>query len=175
MTPTLVHRYAWPIREAIEHLLGDAAGDCEAWRIRIEGDEVVIDVVAPTNIESQTPAGEKIRTAQGDAMEPVPVTGQPPVGTGSPANEAGKSNVALGKPKGGALAQRAGIICAEKGLWRFLAETFHASGVDSADAAATLLRAECGITSRSELDHNPDAAEIFREIESKYRLWLEGY
>lgn len=33
--------------------------------------------------EIASPAGERIRSAQDEAMEPVPATGQPPVGAGS--------------------------------------------------------------------------------------------
>ncbi|RWP64867.1 hypothetical protein [Mesorhizobium sp.] len=38
----------------------------------------------PTVMESQPPAGEKIRSTQGNAMEAAPVTGQSPVGAASP-------------------------------------------------------------------------------------------
>lgn len=36
-----------------------------------------------TLLQIASPAGERIRSAQDEAMEPVPATGQPPVGTGS--------------------------------------------------------------------------------------------
>jgi hypothetical protein len=175
MKPQIVHRYAIPLQAVIERLIGMEAADGEAFNVTVEDDDLVVEIIDPRTQGPQTPAGEKIRTAQGDAMETVPVTGQPPVGTVSPSNETAKGDAAPEKPKGGPLAQRAGIICAEKGFWRFLAEAYQATGVDSADAAATLLRAECGITSRSELDHHAKAGETFRGIESKYRMWLEGY
>ncbi|MER8762827.1 hypothetical protein [Mesorhizobium sp. M0968] len=173
MTPTLVHRYAFPVRDAIEQLLGGAAADCEAWRIRIEADELVIDVVAP--IESQTPAGEKIRTAQGNAMETVPVTGQPPVGTVSPLNEAELKATPLEPPrKGGPLARQAGMMCGEKGFWTFIGKKFGVT-VASADEAAAWLKAQCGVKSRVDFDYDDAKADNFREIDKAYRLWLEGY
>lgn len=177
MTPTLVHRYTFPVRDAIEQLLGDAAGDCEAWRIRLEADELVIDVVAPSSIESQTPAGEKIRTAQGDAMETVPATGQPPVGTVSPSNKAEAAEAKPAEPpprKGGPLAQRAAISCGEKGFWTFIGKKFGVT-IGSADEAAVWLKAQCGINSRVDLDYEEAKADNFRDIDKSYRLWLEGY
>lgn len=36
-----------------------------------------------SEIQIASPAGERIRSAQDEAMEPVPATGQPPVGAGS--------------------------------------------------------------------------------------------
>ncbi|TJV51095.1 MAG: hypothetical protein E5Y01_16025 [Mesorhizobium sp.] len=164
MKPQIVHRYTIPLQTVIEQLIGKEAADGEGFLVAVEDNDLVVDIIEPRPQESQTPAGEKIRSAQGEAMETAPATGQPPVGAVSPTER-----------KGGPLAQRAAIMCGEKGFWRFLAETYNAKGIDSAEAAATLLRAECGVTSRSEIDHNPAAAEIFRPIESRYRMWLEGY
>lgn len=94
MTPTLVHRYAFPIPEAIEALLGDAVGDCEAWSIRIEGDEVVVDVVAPApNLEPSIDDISSLPAQQPDLKPEL---------------------------KGGRLAQRAAIACGERGFWTFL-------------------------------------------------------
>ena len=45
--PLTVHRYSIPTTDAIERLIGSAAGDAEAWQIRVEGDSVVVDLVAP--------------------------------------------------------------------------------------------------------------------------------
>ncbi|PWJ93602.1 hypothetical protein C8D77_101281 [Mesorhizobium loti] len=150
MTPQIVHRYAWPIRDAIEHLLGEAAGDCEAWRIRIEGEELVIDVVAPAARE--VVAAPSIETP----AEPQPEEPAKP------------------ERKGGKLAQTAGIICAERGFWKFLAEKYDAR-IETADAAAEWLRAQCGVASRADLDHEPLKAETFRDVEKAYRFWLDGY
>ena len=180
MKATIVHRYSWPIREAIEQLLGDAAGDCEGWRLRVEGDELVIDVVAPayTGRTIEVPdnfdherlcalieAGEfKMPAPAGRAsIEEAPSIEMPAPEEPNP------------ERKGGPLAQRAGIICGEKGFWKFLIDRCGAVGIDSADSAAVAVRTRCGVTSRSELDHNAAAAENFRKIEGNYRLWLEGF
>lgn len=185
MTPTLVHRYAWPIREAIEQLLGDDAGDAEAWRIRIEADELVIDIVAPAyagrTIEvpenfdvdklcDMIVAGEfKMPTP----AERVPIKEAPSIEMAAPSNEAEEINTPE-KPKGGPLAQRAGIICAEKGFWRFLAEKY-GKKPETADAAADWLRSHLQIESRAALDHAPEPAAGFREVEKEYRFWLDGW
>lgn len=148
MTPTLVHRYAFPIREAIETLLGDAVGDCEGWRTRIEGDEVVIDVVAPV-------------PGIGPTLEEL---------TSLASNETAERNVPDPEPelKGGPLARRAAIACGERGFWTFL-------GVSSADEAKADVCRRCGITTRKMLDHDARAAATWQGIDSKYSLWKEGY
>jgi len=69
------------------------------------------------------------------------------------------------RPKGGPLAMRAGIICAEGAFHQFMS-------VQGQEAAADKVRSLCGISSRSELDHNPQAGEIFSDILSQYELWL---
>ncbi|MES0168183.1 hypothetical protein NKJ87_19710 [Mesorhizobium sp. M0027] len=150
MTPTIVHRYSWPIAEAIEHLLGNAVGDCETWRIRVEADEVVIDVVGPAEVTTNEAA--KINT-------PPPETETAP---------------AEPPRKGGPLAQRAAISCGEKGFWTFVGKKFGVT-VGSADEAAAWLKAQCGVTSRVDFDYDEAKADNFREIDKSYRLWLEGY
>lgn len=148
MTPVLVHRYAFPIREAIEVLLGDAVGDCEAWRIRVEGDEIVIDVVAPA--PGIVPTIEDIATLA--------------------SNETAKSYAPEPEPelKGGPLARRAGIACAEPGFAIFL-------GVNGEAAATADIYRRCGVTTRKMLDHDERAAAVWHDIDGKYRLWLEGH
>ena len=47
MTPTLVHRYAFPLRQAIAALVGDAYANGEQWSARVEGDTLVVDLIAP--------------------------------------------------------------------------------------------------------------------------------
>jgi hypothetical protein len=176
MTPTIVHRYAFPTREAIEALLGDAVGDCEAWRIRVEGDEVIIDVVAPaagiaptidevTSLEGGFGNGEKQPVDAGKASNSK--------GSGydsETSNEAAKSNTQDSEPelKGGPLARRAAIACGERGFWTFL-------GVSTADDAKADVCRRCWITTRKMLDHDDRAAAIWEDIDGKYRLWLEGH
>lgn len=72
--------------------------------------------------------------------------------------------------KGGKLAKLAGMLCADADFqaWieagnRQLAERapFELSG---ADLAAHLVRSICGVESRAELDHNPEAARRFHDV-----------
>lgn len=183
MTPTLVHRYTWPIAEAIEALLGDAVGDCEAWRIRIEADEVVIDVVAPADVGRTIEVPDNFDV---DKLCDMIVAGEfkmPVEGGELASNEAAKSDMATPEAdaapadpprKGGALARQAGIICGEKGFWTFLTKRFGAA-ISSADEAANWLREDCAIKTRADLDYEPAAAGRFKEISRRYGLWLEGY
>ncbi|GAA2887667.1 hypothetical protein GGQ99_004724 [Aminobacter niigataensis] len=163
MKPVIVHRYSWHITEAIEALLGDAAGDAKSWRIRVEGDELVVDIVAPD-----------LRLTPEQIAESCPL---PPAETSEAASVPAEEHAAeQPKPerKGGPLARSAAIIGSEKGFWTFAKQK---RGVDiaSAEEAGAWLRKVCGIESRADLDHDARAADIFRPIEKAYRLWLEGY
>lgn len=185
MTPAIVHRYAFPMRDAIERLLEDAVGDCDAWRIRIEGDEVVIDVIAPVLPE----AAQNMRTTmQPPSIVPTvdemvrgksreePRKHRPDAEPDFLADE--QSGETIPEPagsqdpepelKGGPLARRAAIACGERGFWTFL-------GVSSADEAKADVCRRCGVTSRKMLDHDESAAGVWRDIDGKYRLWLEGH
>ncbi len=77
---------------------------------------------------------------------------------------AAKSDEPAEKPKGGTLAQSAGIISGEPKFKQF-AETagFH--------DPAQYIRHFCGITSRVELDHKPEAARYFATLMADYRMW----
>lgn len=157
MKPVLVHRYSWRVSEAIEALLGDAIGDAEGWRLRVDGDEVVVDIIVPS-----APAGRAVvAEAPPIAADPEPIEEKP-------------EEAKPAKRKGGALAQRAGIICAEGGFWTFVAKRY-GEDIGSADAAAAWLRARCGIESRADLDHDDEPARKFRDISKAYALWLEGW
>lgn len=180
MTPTLVHRYAFRVREAIETLLGDAVGDCQAWRIRIEGDEVVVDVIAPAPGIAPT-MDEVTSIASSEAAKSYVASQSATKGAGEasgvggiemPGDAATQPDAASDRQepelKGGPLARRAAIACGERGFWTFL-------GVASAaDAKADVCR-RCGVTSRKLLDHDERAAAIWQDIDGKYRLWLEGH
>lgn len=167
MTPTLVHRFAFPIREAIEALLGDAVGDCEGWRIRVEHNEVVIDVIAPVQRESGN-LNENHALALAPASMP---SVEPTLGEVSSlaSNETAESSAPeREEPKGGRNAQRAAIACGERGFWTFL-------DVGSADAARDQILRRCGVTSRRYLDHSDHAAATWERIDRTYRFWLEGH
>jgi hypothetical protein len=69
------------------------------------------------------------------------------------------------KPK--SLAQIAGIICNEPAFWRYI-------DVPNAEEAAEYVRSRCGISTRSALDSNPDAAMVFRTLRADYQIWMQG-
>lgn len=75
--------------------------------------------------------------------------------------------------KGGKLAQKAGILCAEGAFRKFLAEKFPCEGIAmfDLDMAASELRFQCGVSSRAELDHNEEAARKFHDITTNYEAW----
>lgn len=58
------------------------------------------------------------------------------------------------RPKGGNLAKLAGQLCNNPEFQEMI-------GVHNAEDAANEIRSVCGITSRSELDHNAEAANLF--------------
>lgn len=150
MSPTIVHRHSWPIREAIEALLDSNVGDAARWEMRVDGDQLVVDIVAPVMAPALAPAEEDIAELS--------------------SNETAKSITQDPEPelKGGALARRAAIACGERGFWTFL-------GVTSADAAKADVCRRCGVTTRKMLDHDERAAAVWNDIDGKYRLWLEGH
>jgi hypothetical protein len=66
------------------------------------------------------------------------------------------------KPKGGALAKLAGMLCADPEFWAFLSDEFMTvDGVHSAEDAAAIIRNACQIKSRAELDSNAEAERDF--------------
>jgi hypothetical protein len=80
------------------------------------------------------------------------------------------------KPKGGKLAQRAGILCNEKGFWVFLKEHPNHGpmivAIESEKDAAGIIYDICDIVSRAELDYDLEAAAKFKDLEASYRAWL---
>jgi hypothetical protein len=72
------------------------------------------------------------------------------------------------KPKGGKLAQRAGIVCSDAGFAQFLSEFY---GYRK-DRVVEGLREMCGVRSRADLDHNPQAALKFNNLMAEYNAWL---
>ena len=65
------------------------------------------------------------------------------------------------------LAQLAGIICNEPAFWKYAL-------VENAEEAAEHVRVYCGVTSRSALDSNDDAASKFKTLKADYRIWRDG-
>jgi hypothetical protein len=79
--------------------------------------------------------------------------------------------------KGGPLAKRAGILCGENVFSRFLIETkrayFNGVSYPKDSDVADFVREYCGVESRAELDHDPEAAKLFHDLEASYRVWLK--
>ena len=70
------------------------------------------------------------------------------------------------RPKGGELAKLAGMLCDNEMFQTFI-------GATDAETAAEIVRFQCGIQSRAELDHNPDAASHFHDVFRKPFVELE--
>ncbi|CAB3730259.1 hypothetical protein LMG22037_05520 [Paraburkholderia phenoliruptrix] len=79
------------------------------------------------------------------------------------------------KPKGGALAKLAGMLCADSEFWKFLTYQFSLEeACESDEGAAEVIREVCEIESRSELDWHTDAADRFHaQIRGPWIKWRE--
>jgi len=64
------------------------------------------------------------------------------------------------KPKVGPLAKLAGIWCADPEFWAWL-KSEHPHQEWNAETSAEYIRGLCGIESRAELDHDPEAEALF--------------
>lgn len=83
--------------------------------------------------------------------------------------------------KGGRLAAQAGILCElevfrlyldHRRRWRQqLTPAQLPDGTHSPEDAADAIREACGIKSRADLDHNPDAAAMFAKIVADFGAW----
>ena len=62
--------------------------------------------------------------------------------------------------KGGALARLSGMFCGQPEFLKF-------AGVPSPAAAAAWIRQTCGVESRADLDHVPEAARKFHNLVRK--------
>ncbi|RWM29461.1 hypothetical protein [Mesorhizobium sp.] len=164
MTPTIVHRFEIPLREALDLLVGDErAGASAGWKIAVEGDALVVDLVEPwaersiavppdfdhEKLLAMIVAGE-FRLPPAEPPPPLPPADQEE----SPPR------------KGGPVAQKAGILCNE-GAFRLWAE------VQTPDAARAFIYRRCGVESRVDLDYEEEAATKFREMCLEYQVWLE--
>lgn len=82
------------------------------------------------------------------------------------------------KLKGGYLARNAALLCQDEQFRLYLdrrrAAKFNLEipdGTHTEDDARDFLLAACAIASRAELDHNPEAAIMFRYINHHYQAW----
>ena len=80
------------------------------------------------------------------------------------------------KPKGGTLAQSAGVICGTEEFQRFASERANLwdSGLSLAQNAAEYVRQFCRVNSRADLDHSPTAKQMFGQLMADYRAWQQG-
>lgn len=83
-------------------------------------------------------------------------------------------------PKGGVIARNAAMLCQDAQFRLYLDRRRAAKfGLDTPDGTHTMddardfILAACGIRSRAELDHNHQAAEIYRQIKHHYSRWLD--
>ena len=78
------------------------------------------------------------------------------------------------KIKGGELSKRAGILCADPAFRQWLGGKTRI-GKMTEDGAAKIIRNECLIESRAQLDHDLDAAHIFRcEFDIPFAEWMRS-
>ena len=99
----------------------------------------------------------------------VAAFGTPNPATGVPVAIARINQNAQPERKGGKLAQRAGILCNEGGFRRFLSRQYLLDD----EGPAGVVRMDCGIDSRADLDHNAEAAKRFLDLVAAYELWLK--
>lgn len=83
-------------------------------------------------------------------------------------------------PKGGVIARNAAMLCQDAQFRLYLDRRRAAKfGLDTPDGTHTMddardfILAACGINSRAELDHNHQAAEVYRQIKRHYSRWLD--
>ncbi|MBB5321199.1 hypothetical protein HNR38_001688 [Marinobacter oulmenensis] len=84
----------------------------------------------------------------------------------------------VANPKGGFLARNAALLCQNSSFQLYLDRRRAAKfGLDIPDGTHTeedardfILQA-CSISSRAELDHNPQAATVYRQIRYRHQRW----
>lgn len=74
------------------------------------------------------------------------------------------------KPKGGPLSQLAGQWCNDETFQRFLNQRY-GEKCTTKEETAQLLRHLCGVESRADLDHDPDAKAEFHKIRLAFINW----
>lgn len=78
------------------------------------------------------------------------------------------------RAKGGPLAKLAGQFCADEVFMRWLRKKYHPLPQTPEDAAE-IIRRSCRISSRAELDHDKEAADIFHaQFRIPYNEWLRN-
>jgi hypothetical protein len=70
------------------------------------------------------------------------------------------------------LSMQAGIRCEEPAFWRYCNDCGY--NVADAETAANAVRELCDVDSRSGLNNNPEAAELWRDLDRSYQAWLKA-
>jgi hypothetical protein len=70
--------------------------------------------------------------------------------------------------------QKAGILCRDRDFQFWVYNEFNSEGVTEQDAINTIY-SFCGITSRSELNNNIEAQNLFDELLKKYEQYKESF
>ena len=94
----------------------------------------------------------------------------PPQTTDEPNND----GACTARAKGGELAKWAGILSNDSVFWEWANEVDDCLPLYNEADAAAYIRDACNIESRAELDHNPEAAKIFREMMREFDDWKNG-
>lgn len=77
------------------------------------------------------------------------------------------------KPKGGEWAKLAGMWCEDPEFWKW-ANSLFVQKIHNAKDAADLIRDNCGIKSRADLDHDEGALRRFKEhFQYPFRRWMQ--
>ena len=69
------------------------------------------------------------------------------------------------------LSQEAAMYCARPNFRKFLSEITNNKQVLTAEAAATIIRADCFVTSRSQFDIDNDAANRWIAMRGNFKAW----
>lgn len=190
----LVHRHTFPVRDVIEMLL-EASPEADRWQMRVEGDELVIDIVGPAEtsvFEQDAPANFSRHATEAEpATMEAPASNEtaksyvaPETATEAPEQpqEGPRDRTVVETPpiapadapapeepelKGGRLARDASMLCQDKTFRLWI-------DADDADQARGIVLRHCGVESRRLLDHEEDAARKWREIDRLYAAWLAG-
>jgi hypothetical protein len=192
MTATLVQRHFFSITDVVSALLPDGPVDCERFEFRVNAGMLELDVVGESSqgmpsaividgpVDSETYG--KIAVAMADAFSKnVKASGvrsehcdeisrvfSEAEAVSPPWDEAEPVEDAPAPLKGGPIAKKAGILCAKPLFWTFLK-------VRTEEAATNVLRRECGVQSRAELDHNEDAGRAFECLRGDFLVWESAH
>lgn len=132
-------------------------------------------LVSIKNVSTHKSACLTIHVPEEQALQAIEAFGWPTMVNPVPVALARIDPNAKPERKGGPLARRAGILCSEGAFQKFLTERIGRpyANVTNAEEAADYVRFKCEVNSRAELDHNPEAADRFRALDSEYVAWKQ--